>query len=204
MTECFDDAMNPSVGEKRLGSIGRPSPGTELRLRDRAGAEPALGEPGEIVVRSPDTMLGYWDDKAHTAEVLRDGWLRTGDIAGCDEDGWYWFVGRSKQLIIRGGSHIAPGEVEAALHEHPAVREAVVVGVPDPPLGERVAAWVAPLDGCDVGAGELERFVGERIAAYKVPEWIWIDRALPTTSIGQLDRVTLERWAAERVAEPGA
>lgn len=118
--------------------------------------------------------------------------------------GWYWFVGRSKQLIIRGGSNIAPGEVEAARHEHPAVREAVVVGVPDPPLGERVAAWVAPLEGCDVGAGELERFVGERIAAHKVPEWIWIDRALPTTSIGKLDRVTLERRAAERVAEPRA
>ena len=119
MTECFDYAMNPPFGEKRLGSIGRPPPGTELRL-DHAGAVAAIGEPGEILVRSGGTMLGYWNDPAHTDAVLRDGWLRTGDVGQIDEDGWYWFVARSKELIIRGGSNVAPGQVEAVLHRIPA------------------------------------------------------------------------------------
>lgn len=201
MTECFNYSMNPPFDAKRLGSIGRPPPGTELRLVTAAGREPPVGEPGEILVRSRGVMRGYWRDAGHTAETLRDGWLHTGDVARRDADGWYWFVARSKELIIRGGSNVAPGEVEATLHEHPAVSAAVVVGVPDPELGQRIAAWVRPRPGTTTSERELVEFVRGRIAEYKAPEWIWIERTLPTTSVGKLDRHLLQQRAAERVNE---
>jgi acyl-CoA synthetase (AMP-forming)/AMP-acid ligase II len=147
-------------------------------------------------------MRGYWRDPQHTAEVLRDGWLHTGDVARRDNDGYYWFVGRSKDLIIRGGSNVAPGEVEAVLHEHPAVSSAVVVGVPDRQLGQRIAAWVAPRAGEVTSEHELAEFVRDRIAAYKAPEWIWVEPELPTTSVGKLDRHLLQQRAAALV-KPG-
>ncbi len=205
MTECFNYSMNPPFAAKRLGSIGRPPPGTELRLEGVSGEEPPPGESGEILVRSRGVMGGYWGDPEHTAEALRDGWLRTGDLARRDADGWYWFVGRSKDLIIRGGSNVAPGEVEAVLHEHPAVSAAVVVGVPDDRLGQRIAAWVAPRAGARFTAQELDEFVRERIAAYKAPEWVWIEQTLPTTSVGKLDRHLLQQRAAQRAltSDPG-
>ncbi len=200
MTECFDYAMNPPVGEKRLGSIGRPAPGNELRLRGADGREPPTDKPGEILVRSRSTMLGYWDDPEQTAAALADGWLHTGDIARCDADGWFWFVGRSKELIIRGGSNVAPGEVEAVLHMHPAVAASVVVGVPDPKLGQRIAAWVQPAHGAPAGEAELRAFVRSQIADYKAPEWILFTPALPTTAVGKFDRTALQREAATRLA----
>ena len=148
-------------------------------------------------MRSAGTMLEYWNDPEHTAAVLQDGWLRTGDVGRIDEDGWYWFVSRSKELIIRGGSNVAPGEVEAVLHQHPAVAEAVVVGVPDAHLGQRIAAWVRCAGG-SADAAELTAFVADRIAAYKVPEWLWIEPSLPTTSVGKFDRHLLQTRAVER------
>lgn len=144
-------------------------------------------------------MLGYWDDPANTARAFDDGWLCTGDVARCDPDGWYWFVGRSKELIIRGGSNVAPGEVEAVLHEHPGVREAVVVGVPDPELGQRIAAWVQPAEGSALTEVELMSFVRARVADYKTPEWIFVEPELPITSVGKVDHSLLQRRAAERV-----
>lgn len=201
MTECFNYSMNPPFGAKRLGSIGRPAPGTELRLAGAIGSEPPVGTPGEILVRSPGVMAGYWRDPEHTTETLRDGWLHTGDVARRDGDGWYWFVARSKDLIIRGGSNVAPGEVEAVLNEHRAVGAAVVVGVPDRELGQRIAAWVQPRPGATTSECELSEFVAERIAAYKVPEWIWIETSLPTTSVGKLNRQVLRQRAAERATE---
>jgi acyl-CoA synthetase (AMP-forming)/AMP-acid ligase II len=199
MTECFNYSMNPPFAAKRLGSIGLPPAGTELRLQGATGGEPPEGQPGEILVRSAGVMRGYWRDPEHTAEVLRDGWLHTGDVARRDTDGYYWFVGRSKDLIIRGGSNVAPGEVEAVLHEHPAVGAAVVVGVPDRQLGQRIAAWVEPRAGAVPSEHELAEFVRERIAAYKAPEWIWVEPALPTTSVGKLDRHLLQKRAAHLV-----
>jgi acyl-CoA synthetase (AMP-forming)/AMP-acid ligase II len=196
MTECFNYSMNPPFAAKRLGSIGRPPPGTDLRLGSATASEPPVGQTGEILVRGAGVMQGYWQDPEHTAEVLRDGWLHTGDVARRDTDGYYWFVGRSKDLIIRGGSNVAPGEVEAVLHEHPAVSAAAVVGVPDQHLGQRIAAWVQPRDGAVVSEHELVDFVRQRIAAYKTPEWIWIEAALPTTPVGKVDRHLLQQRAA--------
>ncbi len=203
MTEAFNYAMNPPFGRKRLGSIGRPTPGTELRLACATGEQPAIGEPGEILVRGRGVMLGYWQDEPHTDAALSDGWLRTGDVARRDADGWYWFVARSKDVIIRGGSNVAPGEVEAALDEHPAVSTTVVVGVPDQHLGQRVAAWVQPHAGASASERELSHFIRERIALYKAPEWIWIEPSLPTTPVGKVDRHLLGERAAQRAAELG-
>jgi long-chain acyl-CoA synthetase len=141
-------------------------------------------------------MVGYWDDPEATAAALQGGWLRTGDLARMDEDGYYWFVGRSKEIIIRGGSNISPLEVEEVLSQHPAVREAGVVGVPDPTWGEIVHAYVARKDGHEVTEAALKRFLEARIAAYKVPEAIRFLPDLPKGPTGKAARKTLRQWAA--------
>src|SRR5262245_31573732 len=143
MTEVLPYAMNPPYGEKRIGSVGKAGLGMTLRLIDESGRELPEGEPGEVLVQSDATMIGYWDDPENTAHAIRDGWLHTGDLAYKDAAGHYWFVGRSKDIIVRGGSNVSPLEVEAVLYQHPAVREVAVVGVPDPAWGEVVRAFVS-------------------------------------------------------------
>src|SRR5205823_2865889 len=134
---------NPPFGVKKTGSIGPPTPGVRLRIVGDSGQNVPTGEVGEIVVQSEGAMVGYWDDPEATAATIQDGWLRTGDLGRVDAEGYYWFVGRKKEIIVRGGSNISPLEVEEALYQHPAVREAAVVGVPDPTWGEVVWAYVA-------------------------------------------------------------
>jgi len=197
MTEVCPCFVNPVRGEKKPGSIGVPSPGTSARLVDDAGRDVPPGAVGEILVRSEAIMVGYWADPEATAAALQEGWLRTGDLARRDEDGYYWFVGRKKQIIIRGGSNISPLEVEEALCQHPAVREAGVVGVPDPTWGETVRAYVALKEGEETSEADLQWFVRERIAAYKVPEAILFLPELPKGLTGKIDRRALrEREAA--------
>jgi long-chain acyl-CoA synthetase len=196
MTEVCPCFANPVQGPKKTGSIGLPAPGTSARLVDDAGRDVPPGEVGEILVRSEATTVGYWADPEATAAALQEGWLRTGDLARRDEDGYYWFVGRKKQIIIRGGSNISPLEVEEALCQHPAVREAGVVGVPDPTWGETVQAYVALKEGEEASEAELRGFVKERIAAYKVPEAILFLAELPKGLTGKIDRRTLRERAA--------
>ena len=126
MTECEGYATNPPYGEKRPGSIGKPAHGTTLKLVDPKGKEVPTGEHGQILVKSKAVMAGYWNDPINTRKTLQKGWLYTGDLAYRDEDGYYWFVGRIKEIIIRGGSNIAPGEVENVLDMHPKVKLAGV------------------------------------------------------------------------------
>jgi long-chain acyl-CoA synthetase len=142
LTESCPVTFN-RLAEVRIGSIGPAAPGVSIRLVDLHGHDVAAGETGEILVRSPASCVGYWNDPAATTCLFDDGWLRTGDLASCDEDGYYWFKGRLKQLIIRGGSNISPQEVEEALHQHPAVLEAGVIGAPDSVNGEIVVAFVS-------------------------------------------------------------
>jgi long-chain acyl-CoA synthetase len=196
MTEVCPCFTNPVGGPKKTGSIGVPAPGTSARLADDQGNDVPPGEVGEILVKSEATMVGYWADPEATAAALQEGWLRTGDLARRDEDGYYWFVGRKKQIIIRGGSNISPLEVEEALCHHPAVREAGVVGVPDPTWGETVRAYVALKEGEEASEAELRWFVKERIAAYKVPEAILFLPDLPKGLTGKIDRRTLRERAA--------
>jgi len=193
MTEVLSCITNPPFGAKKPGSVGKPAAQTSLRIVDDQDRDVPPGGTGELLVRTPAMMVGYWNDPAATAAALRGGWLHTGDLARCDDDGYYWFVGRKKEIIIRGGSNISPLEVEEVLDAHPAVHLSCVVGVPDPHLGEVVAAYVALRDLRAVAPtpDELRRFVAERLAAYKVPERITILPELPLNATGKVDRKKL-------------
>lgn len=191
-------AANPRYGSRKWGSLGLPTPDTELRIVDESGAECPSGETGEIAVRSPSATIGYWQDPAGTAEVIRDGWLYTGDLAHRDEQGYVWFVGRKKLMIVRRGSNIAPAEVEDVLDEHPQVHASVVVGVHDQRDGQVPVACVARLhDTESVTEGELRDFVAKRLAAYKNPARYFFFDELPRNSTGKFDRHRLQE-AAER------
>jgi long-chain acyl-CoA synthetase len=155
------------------------------------------GEEGEILVRSAAAMNGYWEDSAATAATIQDGWLRTGDLGRVDQDGYYWFVGRKKEIIVRGGCNISPLEVEEALYQHPAVREVGVIGAPDAALGEVVHAFVALKDNTSATEKDLKQFLAAGVAAYKVPETITFLPDLPKGLTGKIHRKTLKDWAAE-------
>jgi acyl-CoA synthetase (AMP-forming)/AMP-acid ligase II len=194
MTEVIYSANRPP-DIRRAGSIGRPIGDVRLRLVDTEGREVAPGEVGEIVAQSGAMTPGYWNDPDATAAALQNGWLHTGDLALQDEDGYYWFVGRKKDIIIRGGSNISPAEVEEALYTHSDVYEAGVIGIPDPILGEVVRAYVALKPGAQATEAALRQFLGERLAAYKVPERIFFLPELPKGPTGKIHRQTLRERA---------
>ncbi len=167
---------------RKPGSIGTPIEGVEMRLRD-VSPEGV----GEIVIRGPNVMKGYWNRPDETRAVLSDdGWLRTGDLARVDDDGAFWIVGRAKDLIIRDGRNVHPREIEDVLHGHPDVREAAVVGIPDPLLGEEVVACVVVRRGAAVTEEDLREYVRERVAEFKYPRRVWFVAALPRSRTGKL------------------
>ena len=141
---------------------------------------------GEIEIRGPNVMKGYWDKPEATAEAIQDGWFRTGDMARMDSDGYYFIVDRKKDLIIRGGYNVYPREIEEVLYEHPAVAEAAVIGLPHPALGEEVGAAVVLKPGADVTAEQLRDHVKTQVAAYKYPRKVWIADELPKGPTGKI------------------
>ncbi len=181
---------------RKAGSVGRPVRHAELRIvRSDGLAGPVAGwqdcvpgEPGEIVVRGPITMTGYWERPEATAEALRDGWLVTGDLGSFDREGFVTLVGRSKDLFISGGENVYPRQVEAVYEQHPAVREIAVVGVPDPQWGEVGRAFVVLEAGCPCDAEALTRFGREHLAAFKVPRSFVPVAALPRTASGKVQK----------------
>jgi long-chain acyl-CoA synthetase len=177
----------------RVGSIGRPGPEISFRLVDSDGCDVKPGEVGEICIQGPNLMVGYWQDPDATRTAIRNGWFHTGDLATCDSEGFYWFAGRKKEIIIRGGSNISPQEVEAVLYQHPAVREAGVVGRPDPVWGEIVVAFVALQSQQTVTEAELIAFARERLADYKTPESIIFQSDLPKGPTGKIQRRALRQ-----------
>ena len=187
LTESSPVAFIPSM-DVRAGSIGPAAPGVSIRLVDLLGHDVAAGETGEILVRSPANCVGYWNDPVATTCLFDDRWLRTGDLALCDEDGYYWFKGRIKQLIIRGGSNISPQEVEEALHQHPAVLEAGVIGAPHQVYGEVPVAGVVLRAGHSLSEEQLRVHVGTHLADYKVPDRIFFLAELPKSLTGKVDR----------------
>lgn len=198
MTEIGFTTRSPIAGPMREGSVGIPCPGFTCALRAEDGREVGLGEDGRLWVKSPTNMVAYWNAPEATAEVLRDGWLDTGDVMRADADGYLWFRSRKKQLIIHDGSNIAPQEVEEALLEHPAVALAGVIGIHDALHGENVRAYVALRDQTTrPTAQELRQFARVRIAAYKVPEDIVFMDAIPLTPVGKVDRGALKRLAED-------
>ncbi|WP_328476718.1 long-chain fatty acid--CoA ligase [Streptomyces sp. NBC_00377] len=171
---------------RKAGSIGTPIRDVEVRLLDAKGHEVAPGEIGELVVRGPNVMKGYWNRPEETAAAVPDGWLRTGDLARQDEDGYLYIVDRKKDMIIRGGYNVYPREMEEVLHEHPAVALAAVVGVPHTRLGEEIAAAVVLRPGARATPDELREFVKSRVAAYKYPREVWLVDTLPTGPSGKI------------------
>ena len=187
MTEAYNYAMNPPFAAKRLGSFGLPTDGVTLRLQAADGSD---ADEGEVLVRSDALARGYWNNPAATAAARRDGWLVTGDLARRDADAWYWFVGRRKDIIIRGASNVAPGEVESVLLQHPAVAAAAVVGAPDAHDGHVNVAFVQLHRGAAASPEALRAFAAERLAEYKVPVRIVL-RDLPLNANGKVDRPAL-------------
>jgi long-chain acyl-CoA synthetase len=180
--------FNHPDAERRPGSIGTPIEGVRVRLVDEEGNRVPAGTPGEIQVKGPNLMKGYWNLPKATDEAIKDGWFSTGDIAVLDADGLYYVVDRKKDLIIRGGYNVYPREVEEALHEHPAVAAVAVIGIPHESLGEEVGAAVVLKASASAELDELRHFVKGRVAAYKYPRRIWFVDTLPTGPTGKLLR----------------
>jgi long-chain acyl-CoA synthetase len=180
-------SFNQPDRERKPGSIGTPIEGVEMRVVDDQRGEMAQGEVGEIAIRGHNVMKGYWNRPEATAEAIDDqGWFYTGDMARIDEDGCFFIVDRKKELIIRGGYNVYPREIEEVLYEHPAVREAAVIGVAHAELGEEVGAAVALKPDAEIGEAELRDFVKDRVAAYKYPRHVWFVEELPKGPTGKI------------------
>lgn len=187
-------SFNPLTGTPRLGSIGIPAPGTEVRLLDDQGQIAPAGEPGEICIRGPQVMKGYWNRPDETAEVLRDGWLATGDVAVMDAEGFLRIVDRKKDLIIVSGFNVYPNEVEDVIAQMDAVLEVAVIGVPDDKTGEAVRAYVVhnPEHGGPLQPDAVIAHCRQSLAAYKVPRQVEIREELPKSAIGKVLRKNLK------------
>jgi acyl-CoA synthetase (AMP-forming)/AMP-acid ligase II len=178
--------LAPEDSERKVGSIGKPAPGVEVMLVTADDNRAATGEVGEIVGRSPGVVRGYWGKPEATRETFRDGWCHTGDLGYVDEEGFYYIVGRKKDMIISGAENIYPIEVEQALAGHPAVAEAAVVGVPDARWGEAVKAFIVLKAGMQCTEEELIAFCKTRLASYKKPRHVEFVAALPRNASGKV------------------
>jgi long-chain acyl-CoA synthetase len=185
-------SFNTPDRERKPGSIGVPVGGTEMKVVDDQDHDVPQGEPGEIVMRGPFVMKGYWNRDEATESVIRGGWFHTGDIATVDEDGYFFIVDRKKDLIIRGGYNVYPREIEEVLYAHPAVREAAVIGVRHDSLGEEVGAAVVLKDDAEATPDELREYTKQRVAAYKYPRVIWLVDELPKGGTGKVLKREIE------------
>ncbi|MHB8758418.1 MAG: long-chain-fatty-acid--CoA ligase [Bacillota bacterium] len=195
---------NPIWGKSKIGSIGLPIPDTDSRIVDLETGEKELapGEIGELCIRGPQVMKGYWNKPEETAKTLKDGWLHTGDIAKMDEEGYFYIVDRKKDMIIAGGFNIYPRDVEEVLFEYPKVLEAAVAGIPDPYRGETVKAYVVLKPGETATEEEIIAFCRERMAAFKAPRMVEFRASLPKTMVGKvLRRVLVEEEKAKLAKE---
>ncbi|MGK2956098.1 MAG: long-chain-fatty-acid--CoA ligase [Solirubrobacterales bacterium] len=173
--------------EQKPGTIGVPIEGVEIRLIDDDGNVVGVGEKGEIQIKGPNVMKGYWDNPEATANAIdSDGWFSSGDIGTVDDDGYYSVVDRKKEMILRGGYNVYPREIEEVLYEHPAIREAAVLGVPHDDLGEEVVAVVSLKDGESATPDEIKAFAKEQVAAYKYPRHVEIIDDLPKGPTGKI------------------
>jgi long-chain acyl-CoA synthetase len=200
-----DDHVLEGPESRRLASCGKPAPGVEVRIVKDDGSEIRPGEVGEITARGRNVMVGYWQRPADTAATVREGWLYTGDLATIDEGGYIYLVDRKKDMIVTGGENVFSTEVEAALYEHPAVKEAAVIPIPDPDWGEAVHACVALVDGKSVTEAELIEFCRKRLANYKLPRSIeFVAGELPKGGTGKILKKELRaRYWANRERKIG-
>lgn len=186
---------NPILGEKRSGSIGLPLPDVDCRIVSMADGVTNVetGEEGELWIRGPQVMMGYLNNPGESDLTLKDGWLRTGDIARMDADGYFYLSGRMKELIKVHGMQVWPTEVEEVVNQHPAVLECAAAGIPDAQSGERVKVWIVLRPGQSLSLADLETFCQEKLAGYKIPSQLEVRESLPKTGVGKiLRRVLIE------------
>jgi long-chain acyl-CoA synthetase len=190
----------PTLAKRKIGSVGLPFPSTECKIVDLETGERVVpvGEAGELCVRGPQVMMGYWNRPEETAIALRDGWLYTGDVARMDEDGFFYIVQRKKDMIIVSGFNVYPNEVEDVLFTHPAVLEAAVIGVPDPYRGEAVKAFITLRPGANATVDEVTEFCRANLAKYKVPSLIEFMPSLPKSAVGKVLRRELREMEAKK------
>jgi long-chain acyl-CoA synthetase len=179
-------SFNHPDRERKIGSIGTPVAGVEMKVVGEDGEEVPQGEVGEIVIKGPNVMKGYWRKDDATREAIKDGWFHSGDMAKVDDEGYFFIVDRKKEMILRGGYNVYPREIEEVLYEHPAVAEVAVVGVPDDKMGEEVGAAIVLKKGEDVSADEIKAFVQDQVAGYKYPRRIWFVDELPKGPTGKI------------------
>jgi fatty-acyl-CoA synthase len=204
MTETSPVSTQTAAGdslEKRTQTVGRVHPHLEVKLIDPAtGAIVPRGEPGELLTRGYSVMAGYWNDAERTAEAVDErGWMHTGDLATMDEDGYLNIVGRSKDMVIRGGENVYPREVEEFLHTHPDVLEASVIGVPDERYGEELMAWIRLRDGATLSDDDVRDFCAGRIAHFKRPRYVKFVDELPMTVTGKVQKYKMREQAIEEL-----
>ncbi|MGE5865402.1 MAG: AMP-binding protein, partial [Rhizobacter sp.] len=189
--------------ERRVSTVGRIQPHIEAKVVDIAGAVLPVGQPGELWVRGYSVMRGYWGDEQRTREAVVDGWMRTGDLATIDAEGYCNIVGRLKDMLIRGGENIYPREIEEYLFRHPKVQSAQVFGVPDVKYGEEVCAWIVVKPGEQVTEDEIRSFCKEQIAHYKVPRYIRFVPEMPMTITGKVQKFVMrDQMIKELQVEP--
>jgi long-chain acyl-CoA synthetase len=183
---CLPPEDHGEHAVERLKSCGKPMHGVEIRIVDALGKDVPLGGVGEVICRTPQIMLGYWNLPEATERAIRNGWFYTGDAGYLDQDGYLYIYDRVKDMIISGGENIYPAEVESALFSHPALADVAVIGVPDPQWGEAVKAVVVRKPGGEISESELIAYARERIAGYKVPRSIDFADALPRNPTGKI------------------
>jgi long-chain acyl-CoA synthetase len=185
--------VNPRRGLRKFGSVGVPIVGTDARIVDvETGTQTMpVGQSGELLVKGPQVMAGYWNRPQETGEILADGWLHTGDIATMDEDGYFYIVDRKKDLILTAGYNVYPREVEEVLYQHPKIRDAAVIGLPDKVRGEKVTAYVVLKPGQQATAQEIRAFCRQRLAHYKEPRTVYFRHELPMSMAGKVLRRVL-------------
>lgn len=184
---CQTNKFSPL--EKQVSTVGLVQPNLEVKIVDpETGETLPIGETGELLTRGYSVMLGYWNDTSKTAEAIVDGWMHTGDLATMDEDGYVKIVGRSKDMVIRGGENIYPVEIENYLYRHPKIRDVQIVGVPDQKYGEVLAAWIIPKKGRELSEDEVRDFCRDHIAHYKIPTYIRFVDEFPMTVTGKIQK----------------
>jgi long-chain acyl-CoA synthetase len=205
-TTCIS-SVNPYYGDRKAGSIGLPVRGQEMKIVGEDGQPVPSGDYGEIVIKGPNVMKGYLKNEEATTESIRDGWLHTGDVGYVDEDGYFFIVDRSKDMIIRGGENIYPREIEEVLYAHGEILECAVIGVPHEVRGEEVLAIVAGKPGVELDPEALAAYAAERLAKYKLPREFVIREELPKTPTGKISKGPLRdefgNWAADRAKAEG-
>lgn len=181
-------SVNPVDGTRKVGSIGMPLPVNEMRIVDEGDRPVSDGHIGEIAVKGPNVMKEYYKNPQATAQTIKDGWLHTGDSGYRDGDGFFYIVGRKKEMIIRGGENIYPKEIEEVLYQHPKILEAAAVGVPDKIYGEEVKAYVVLKEGQSAAAEEILSYCKQKLADYKCPKSLEFMQSLPKTATGKIQK----------------